>query len=113
MSEPRGPGRDPGGTPPGLVVAVAALLALPVLALMWVSSYNRAEPRLGGMPFFYWYQFLWVFIAAACTTGAYRLVVGHERRRRALRGSATGRSGTGRSGTGRSDIGGQDRRADR
>jgi hypothetical protein len=89
VSESRGPGRDPGAPSPGLVAAVAALLALPVVALLWVSSYNRAEPRLGGVPFFYWYQFVWVFIAAACTTVAYRLVIGHERRRRALRRTGT------------------------
>jgi Protein of unknown function (DUF3311) len=94
-------GRSPGGglegPPTGLAVAVAVLLAVPLVALMWVSSYNKAEPRLGGVPFFYWYQFLWVFIAAACTTVAYRLVMGYERRRRALRGpDARGdRSGTG------------------
>jgi hypothetical protein len=78
-------GRSAGGTPPGLVAVVAVLLALPVVALLWVSSYNKAEPRLGGVPFFYWYQFLWVFLAAASTTIAYRLVLGHERRRRAAR----------------------------
>jgi Protein of unknown function (DUF3311) len=94
VTEPGGRTRSPDSPPPGLVVAVGALLALPVLALLWVSSYNRAEPRLAGVPFFYWYQFLWVFIAAACTTVAYRLVVGYERRRRSLRGG--GASGTGR-----------------
>ena len=78
--------RRNGSPPPGLVAAVAVLLALPLGALLWVSSYNKEEPRLGGVPFFYWYQFLWVFLAAACTTVAYRLVISHERRRRALRG---------------------------
>ena len=65
MSEP---GRSAGSTPPGLVAAVGVLLAIPVVALLWVSSYNKVKPRLGGVPFFYWYQFLWVFLAAACTT---------------------------------------------
>ena len=81
--------RRNGSPPPGLVAAVAVLLALPLGALLWVSSYNKEEPRLGGVPFFYWYQFLWVFLAATCTTVAYRLVVSHERRRRALRGRDT------------------------
>ena len=83
MTDPAG--RRTGSPPPGLVAVVGVLLALPLLALLWVSSYNKEEPRLGGVPFFYWYQFLWVFLAAACTTVAYRLVIGHERRRRALR----------------------------
>jgi Protein of unknown function (DUF3311) len=93
VTEPGGRTRSPDSAQTGLVVAVGVLLALPLVALLWVSSYNRPEPRLAGVPFFYWYQFLWVFIAAACTTVAYRLVVGYERRRRALRGSgsATGR----------------------
>ena len=34
----------------GLLVLAGVLLALPVVALMWVSSYSRDEPRLGGLP---------------------------------------------------------------
>ena len=56
------------------VVAVGVLVALPIVALMWVSSYARETPRLWGMPFFFWYQFLWVFLAAACTYTAYRIL---------------------------------------
>jgi hypothetical protein len=44
------------------------------VALLWVSSYARYEPRLWGFPFFYWYQFLWVLITSAATYAAYRLV---------------------------------------
>lgn len=62
-------------------VAVAALLALPVLALLWVSSYAKPGPRLLGFPFFYWYQFAWVFLAAACTSIAYRIVLSSRRDR--------------------------------
>jgi hypothetical protein len=99
-------GRSAGSTPPGLVAAVGVLLAVPVVALLWVSSYNKVEPRLGGVPFFYWYQFLWVFLAAAATSVAYRLVVGHERRRRAQRrdgavGGADGGAGRHRGGEAR------------
>ena len=53
----------------------AVLLAIPVIALMWVSSYSRDEPRLGGFPFFIWYQFLWVFLTSALTYTAYRIVL--------------------------------------
>jgi len=65
-------------TPPAerrLFVIAGVLLALPVLALMWVGSYARIEPRLAGFPFFIWYQFLWVFLASGCTYSAYRLVL--------------------------------------
>jgi membrane protein implicated in regulation of membrane protease activity len=65
-----------------VLVAIGVLVAAPVVALMWVSSYARATPRLWGMPFFYWYQFLWVFLAAGCTYAAYRLVLATTPRRR-------------------------------
>ncbi|MFL6101533.1 MAG: DUF3311 domain-containing protein [Actinomycetales bacterium] len=58
---------------PALVV-IAVLLLAPIVALMWVGSYAKATPRLWGMPFFFWYQFLWVFLAAACTYTAYRIL---------------------------------------
>jgi hypothetical protein len=60
---------------------------------MWVSTYARDEPRLFGFPFFYWYQFVWVFLCAITTSVAYRLLRGFERRRRdyaALRRSDEG-----------------------
>ena len=69
---------DPAGPatrPPGTVLLVGVLVAIPIVALMWVSSYARETPRLWSVPFFYWYQFLWVFLAAGCTYAAYRVVI--------------------------------------
>jgi hypothetical protein len=66
----------------GVVVAVAVLVLIPIVALLWVSSYARETPRLWGMPFFYWYQLLWVFLAAGCTYSAYRIVLATTPRRR-------------------------------
>lgn len=40
------------------------LLVAPCIAMFWVSSYNRVEPAWGGVPFFYWYQLLWIPIGA-------------------------------------------------
>jgi uncharacterized protein DUF3311 len=40
------------------------LLFLPFIALLWVPFYDSMEPRLWSFPFFYWYQFLWVFITS-------------------------------------------------
>jgi hypothetical protein len=40
------------------------LLLLPVIAMLWVGSYNSIEPSLWGFPFFYWYQLLWVVLCA-------------------------------------------------
>ena len=42
-------------TPPanrGMQAAAGVLLLLPIVALMWVGSYARVEPKLGGFPFF-------------------------------------------------------------
>jgi hypothetical protein len=36
-------------------------------AVLWPPFYNRAEPALIGMPFFYWYQLLWVIVGAVLT----------------------------------------------
>lgn len=48
------------------------LLILPFVAMMWVSSYNRIDPVLLGIPFFYWYQLLWVLLAAVITGIVYK-----------------------------------------
>jgi hypothetical protein len=58
----------------GLLAVAAILLAIPLVALLWVGSYAKVEPTFAGFPFFIWYQFIWVFLCAACTWAAYRLV---------------------------------------
>jgi len=40
------------------------LLLLPYIAMMWVPSYNRIEPEIAGVPFFYWYQLVWIVLGA-------------------------------------------------
>ncbi len=50
----------------GLLAIAGVLLALPMIALAWVGSYARIEPKFAGFPFFIWYQFLWVFLCSAC-----------------------------------------------
>ena len=52
---------------------ISLLLLLPYLGLLWVSSYNKAEPALWGFPFFYWYQLLWVIISAALAGLIYKV----------------------------------------
>jgi membrane protein implicated in regulation of membrane protease activity len=49
------------------------LLLLPFIGLLWPPLYARVEPRLWGFPFFYWYQFLWVPVAAVLTAIVYRM----------------------------------------
>ena len=52
-----------------------ALWYLPLLApfvgTLWVPFFNTVEPRIAGIPFFYWYQFVWIGISAALTAGVY------------------------------------------
>ena len=40
------------------------MLLIPFIAMLWVSSYNSVEPMVAGIPFFYWYQLLWILISA-------------------------------------------------
>jgi hypothetical protein len=58
-----------------LLAAAGVCLVIPVVALLWVTSYAKETPRLGGIPFFFWYQFLWVFITSGLTYAAHRLVL--------------------------------------
>lgn len=80
-TDPGGPRREPvdhDTVPPartGLLVVAGVLLLIPIVALMWVGSYSRVEPKLGAFPFFIWYQFLWVFLCSAMTYTAYRIVL--------------------------------------
>jgi hypothetical protein len=58
-------GTDPRWRPSPTKIAVAGLLLVGIIAPLLVGTYDRVEPRLWGFPFFYWYQLLWVFLAAA------------------------------------------------
>ena len=49
------------------------LLVLPCLTAMAVPLYARAEPRLAGVPFFYWYQFGCLIVTVLCLSVALRL----------------------------------------
>ncbi len=51
-----------------------ACLSAPLVALLWVPWYARKGPVLLGLPFFYWYQFLWVPLSVLCMLIAYLLM---------------------------------------
>lgn len=53
------------------VLWYSALLAVIAVAL-WVPLYNRIEPTLAGIPFFYWFQLALIIVAALITALAYR-----------------------------------------
>ena len=47
------------------------LLLAQFIPSLWVPFYNSIEPTWIGMPFFYWYQLLWVIIGAILTAIVY------------------------------------------
>ncbi len=47
------------------------LLLLPFLGLLAPVLYAKAAPELFGIPFFYWYQVLWLFASSALTALVY------------------------------------------
>ena len=47
------------------------LFLVQFVAVLWPPFYNSVEPRWIGIPFFYWYQMLWVVISALVTAVIY------------------------------------------
>jgi uncharacterized protein DUF3311 len=47
------------------------LLVVQFIAVLWPPFYNSVEPSWAGIPFFYWYQMLWVIIGAVLTAIVY------------------------------------------
>lgn len=74
MTQPVRDRGNRGSLSPALKVVIAVCLAAPFVALCWVGSYAKVDPTFAGLPFFFWYQLLWVFIAAALTYVAYRIL---------------------------------------
>ncbi|MFJ9704210.1 DUF3311 domain-containing protein [Streptomyces sp. NPDC101234] len=64
-------------------VVIALCLIAPFVAMLWVGSYARTDPVFIGIPFFYWYQMLWVLISTALTMTAYQLWERDQRARKA------------------------------
>jgi len=56
------------------------LLLMPLIAMILVPSYNRIEPTLGDIPFFYWYQLAWILIGALLVLIVYLVEGGFARR---------------------------------
>ena len=50
---------------------VHLLLGVPYLAVLWPPFYNRIDPAIAGIPFFYWYQMLWIVIGAVVLVPVY------------------------------------------
>jgi len=42
------------------------LLALPFVATLFPEVYASGGPALFGIPFFYWYQLVWIALSGVC-----------------------------------------------
>jgi hypothetical protein len=51
------------------------LLAIPCIAVLVVPYYNTLEPSLFGIPFFYWWQLVWVPLSGVFIAIVYKMVV--------------------------------------
>ncbi|GHE96260.1 hypothetical protein GCM10018789_27190 [Streptomyces werraensis] len=69
-------------------VVIGLCLLAPFVAMLWVGSYAKTDPVFIGIPFFYWYQMLWVLISTALTMVAYKLWQRDQRARTATKGGA-------------------------
>jgi hypothetical protein len=88
------PAPAPGGTDPRwrlspTKIVVAVLLLIGIVVPLLVGTYARDEPRFLGFPFFYWYQLLWVFLAAGLCALSYVLL---KRERESFSRGASGGS---------------------
>jgi len=80
MEQPR-----PGRTHAGIWIVITVLLVAALIGTLWVPFYNHLAPALGGFPFFYWYQLMWVPIVAILSAVAYLLSRVARRGRRGRR----------------------------
>lgn len=69
----------------GTRIVITIVLAAALVGTLWVPFYNHLTPALGGFPFFYWYQLLWVPIVAILSAVAYLLSRRTERTNMAAR----------------------------
>jgi hypothetical protein len=54
------------------------LLAVPLVLTLIPTIYNHEDPRLIGIPFFYWYQMAMILLSVVCTVVVYRQTVGRR-----------------------------------
>lgn len=49
------------------------VLVIPFIATLFPQIYNSMTPALGGLPYYYWYQLLWVVLSGFLTILVYVL----------------------------------------
>ena len=80
-------------TPPGTITPLRLFATLcvlaPTVAVIAVPTYNSATPKLGGFPFFYWYQLLLVVSTGILMVAAFWAIKIDEGRRKRFKAAAT------------------------
>jgi membrane protein implicated in regulation of membrane protease activity len=80
-------------TPARVIAAICVIV--PFVAVLWVPLYDKATPEAGGIPFFFWWQLVWVAITAALMGLAYYVVRREElAHRRSLAPAPSSAGGT-------------------
>ena len=64
--------------PPEHNQGIKWLLLVPLAGVLIPWIYNTRDPEFIGMPFFYWYQLLWVPISVLVTIAVYRATRGRR-----------------------------------
>jgi len=54
------------------------LLLVPLVGVLFPAIYNKKEPTLFDIPFFYWYQTAWIFGSVLITFVVYRATRGER-----------------------------------
>ena len=54
------------------------LLLIPLIGTLIPPIYNYDGPRIIGIPFFYWYQMVWIVISVTITVLVYRRTRGER-----------------------------------
>jgi hypothetical protein len=64
--------RERGGPPGARETRWTWLLVIPLVGTLIPTIYNTRDPDLFGVPFFYWYQMVWIPLSVLITTLVYR-----------------------------------------
>jgi len=75
----------------GLWILICVILAPAVILPLWVGLYDKDEPRLGGWPFFFWFQMALIILSAVLTVIAFALSRAADRKDREWRAGMAAR----------------------
>jgi hypothetical protein len=69
-------------------VVAGILLLVPFIAVLVPQFYNKIDPTLGGLPYFIWYQLIWVVVGGILVFASYQ-VYNAGRTQNAKKGEST------------------------